>query len=59
MCSCVKLEMDGKLLMGKDVVYVCVFGVEEFGFVIVLFVVLGCIMMRVCYNDMCLVGVVI
>lgn len=39
--------------------YVCVFGVEEFGFVIVLLVVLGCIMMCVCYKDICLVGVVI
>lgn len=45
--------------MGCDVMIVMLFGVEEFGFVIVLLVVVGCIMMWVCYLDMCLVGVVI
>lgn len=46
-------------MSGCDVVVVVFFGVEEFGFVIVLLVILGCVMMRVCNLDICLVGVVI
>lgn len=59
MCDCVVVQVDGQFKIGCDVVIGVLFGVEEFGFVIVLFVVSGCIMMCVCYLDMCLVGVVI
>ncbi len=55
--SRVKLETDGKLLTGKDVAYACALGAEEFGFITAPLVVLGCIMMRVCHNDTCPVGV--
>ncbi|UXR67302.1 glutamate synthase large subunit [Staphylococcus pasteuri] len=55
--SRVKLETDGKLLTGKDVAYACALGAEEFGFATAPLVVLGCIMMRVCHNDTCPVGV--
>lgn len=55
----VVVEIDGKLMIGKDVLVVVMFGVEEFGFVMVLFVIFGCVMMCVCYLDICLVGVVI
>lgn len=55
--SRVKLETDGKLLTGKDVAYACALGAEEFGFATAPLVVLGCIMMRVCHNGTCLVGV--
>lgn len=58
-CDCVVLEIDGKFMMGCDVVMVVLFGVEEFGFVMVLLVVFGCVMMCVCYLDICFVGVVI
>lgn len=57
-CEKVVFEIDGKLMMGKDVVMVVFLGVEEFGFVMVFLIVLGCIMMCVCYLDICLVGVV-
>ena len=55
--SRVKLETDGKLLTGVDVAYACALGAEEFGFATAPLVVLGCIMMRVCHNDTCPVGV--
>ncbi|PTF20195.1 glutamate synthase large subunit [Staphylococcus devriesei] len=55
--SRVRLETDGKLLTGKDVALACALGAEEFGFATAPLVVLGCIMMRVCHNDTCPVGV--
>ncbi|WP_208590900.1 glutamate synthase large subunit [Gracilibacillus suaedae] len=51
------LETDGKLLTGKDVVMAALLGAEEFGFATAPLVVVGCIMMRVCHNDTCPVGV--
>ncbi len=55
--SRVTLETDGKLLTGRDVLYACLFGAEEFAFATAPLVVLGCIMMRVCHNDTCPVGI--
>lgn len=55
--SRVKLETDGKLPTRKDVAYACALGAEEFGFATAPLVVLGCIIMRVCHNDTCPVGV--
>ncbi|PNZ30601.1 glutamate synthase large subunit [Staphylococcus petrasii] len=55
--SRVRLETDGKLLTGKDVALACALGAEEFGFATAPLVVLGCIMMRVCHNDTCPVGI--
>ena len=55
--SRVKLETDGKLLTGKDVAYACALGAEAFAFATAPLVVLGCIMMRVCHNDTCPVGI--
>ena len=51
--SRVRLETDGKLMTGK---LACA-GAEEFGFATAPLVVLGCIMMRVCHNDTCPVGI--
>ncbi|WP_163580048.1 glutamate synthase large subunit [Gracilibacillus saliphilus] len=51
------LETDGKLLTGKDVVMAALLGAEEYGFATAPLVVVGCIMMRVCHNDTCPVGV--
>ena len=55
--SRVRLETDGKLLTGRDVALACALGAEEFGFATAPLVVLGCIMMRVCHNDTCPVGI--
>ena len=55
--SRVRLETDGKLMTGRDVALACALGAEEFGFATAPLVVLGCIMMRVCHNDTCPVGI--
>ncbi|MDR1873707.1 MAG: glutamate synthase large subunit, partial [Synergistaceae bacterium] len=53
----VRLEVDGKLLTGRDVVIAALLGAEEFGFATSVLVVLGCNMMRVCNLDTCPVGI--
>ncbi len=55
--SRVRLETDGKLLTGKDVVTAAMLGAEEFGFATAPLVTMGCVMMRVCNLDTCPVGV--
>ena len=53
----VKLQTDGQLKTGKDVVYAGLLGAEEFGFATGSLIVLGCIMMRKCHLNTCPVGV--
>lgn len=53
----VKLETDGKLLTGKDVVVAALLGAEEYGFATTPLIALGCIMMRVCDLNTCPVGI--
>lgn len=53
----VRLETDGKLMTGKDVVMAALLGAEEFGFATAPLIVLGCIMMRACHMDTCPVGI--
>ena len=55
--SHVRLETDGKLLTGKDVVIAAMLGAEEYGFATAPLVTMGCVMMRVCNLDTCPVGV--
>lgn len=45
--------------MGCDVIVGVLLGVDEFGFLIVLLIVVGCLMMCKCYLNICLVGIVI
>ncbi|MBN1952920.1 MAG: glutamate synthase large subunit [Bacteroidales bacterium] len=53
----VRLQTDGQLKTGRDVVYAGLLGAEEFGFATVGLIVLGCIMMRKCHLNTCPVGV--
>lgn len=53
----VVLETDGKLMTGRDVLIAALLGAEEFGFATAPLVTLGCVMMRVCHQDTCPVGV--
>ena len=53
----VKLETDGKLMTGRDVVIAALLGAEEYGFATTALVCLGCMMMRVCNKDTCPFGV--
>ncbi|PAC37253.1 glutamate synthase large subunit [Caldifermentibacillus hisashii] len=53
----VVLETDGKLMTGKDVVMAALLGAEEFGFATAPLISVGCVMMRVCHQDTCPVGI--
>lgn len=53
----VRLQTDGQIKTGRDVVYAGLLGAEEFGFATVGLIVLGCIMMRKCHLNTCPVGV--
>lgn len=53
----VRIQTDGQLKSGRDVIYAGLLGAEEFGFATAGLVVLGCIMMRKCHLNTCPVGV--
>lgn len=53
----VKLQTDGQLKTGMDVVLMGLLGAEEFGFSTAALITLGCIMMRKCHLNTCPVGV--
>ncbi|MGE0790557.1 MAG: glutamate synthase large subunit [Sandaracinaceae bacterium] len=53
----VRLETDGQLKTGRDVVIAALLGAEEMGFGTVSLVTMGCVMMRVCHLNTCPVGV--
>jgi len=55
--SRVRLQTDGQLKTGRDVVIAAMLGAEEFGFATTALVVLGCVMMRACHKNTCPVGV--
>ena len=55
--SRVRLETDGTLMSGRDVAIACILGAEEFGFATAPLVAMGCVMMRVCNQDTCPVGI--
>ena len=55
--SRIVVETDGQLKTGRDVVIAALLGAEEFGFATSPLVALGCIMMRVCHQNTCPVGV--
>lgn len=53
----VRLQVDGQLKTGRDVVIATLLGAEEFGFATTLLVCLGCVMMRKCHENTCPAGV--
>ncbi len=55
--SRVRLQTDGQLKTGRDVVIACLLGAEEFGFATAPLITLGCIMMRKCHLNTCPVGI--
>jgi glutamate synthase (NADPH) large chain len=55
--SRVKLQVDGQLKTGRDVVTMACLGGEEFGFSTSALIVLGCIMMRKCHMNTCPAGI--
>ena len=53
----VRLQVDGQIKTGRDVVIGALLGADEFGFATAPLVVEGCIMMRKCHLNTCPVGV--
>ena len=53
----VRLQVDGQLKTGRDVVIAALLGAEEFGFATTLLVCLGCVMIRKCHENCCPAGV--
>ncbi len=53
----IKVETDGQMKTGRDVVIAALLGAEEFGFSTAPLIVEGCIMMRKCHLNTCPVGV--
>jgi glutamate synthase (NADPH) large chain len=55
--SRIKVQTDGKLQTGRDVVIAALLGAEEFGFATMPLISMGCIMMRKCHLNTCAVGI--
>ena len=53
----VRLETDGQLKTGRDVVIAALLGAEEIAFGTAALVAMGCVMMRVCHLNTCPVGI--
>jgi glutamate synthase (NADPH/NADH) large chain len=53
----VRLQVDGQLKTGRDVVFAALLGGDEFGFATAPLVASGCIMMRKCHLNTCPVGI--
>ena len=53
----VRLQTDGQLKTGRDIVSMALLGAEEFAFGTAALIVLGCVMMRKCHANTCPVGV--
>src|SRR5690606_8015696 len=53
----VRVQADGQMKTGRDVVIAALLGADEFGFATAPLVVSGCIMMRKCHLNTCPVGV--
>ena len=53
----IRIQVDGQIKTGRDVIIGALLGAEEFGFGTTALVVMGCIMMRKCHLNTCPVGV--
>ncbi|MCH8313782.1 MAG: glutamate synthase subunit alpha, partial [Nitrospinae bacterium] len=53
----IRVQVDGQLKTGRDVVIGGILGADEFGFSTTALVAMGCIMMRKCHLNTCSVGI--
>ncbi|TKB70856.1 MAG: glutamate synthase large subunit [Nitrospira sp.] len=53
----IRVETDGQIKTGRDVVIATLLGAEEYGFATAPLIVEGCIMMRKCHLNTCPVGI--
>jgi glutamate synthase (NADPH/NADH) large chain len=55
--SRIRVQVDGQMKTGRDVIVAALLGGEEYGFSTVVLVALGCVMMRKCHTNACPVGI--
>ncbi len=55
--SRIRVQVDGQMKTGRDVVIAALLGAEEYGFATMALVALGCVMMRKCQANTCSVGI--
>src|SRR3984957_11700776 len=55
--SRIRVQTDGKLQTGRDIVVAALLGAEEFGFATTPLIAMGCVMMRKCHLNTCSVGI--
>ncbi|MDP7636512.1 MAG: glutamate synthase large subunit [Phycisphaerae bacterium] len=53
----IRLQVDGQLKTGRDVIVAAMLGAEQFGFGTAALVSLGCVLVRKCHLDTCPVGI--
>ncbi len=53
----IRVQTDGQLKTGRDVVIAGMLGADEFGFATVALVTMGCILLRKCHLNTCSVGI--
>jgi glutamate synthase domain-containing protein 2/glutamate synthase domain-containing protein 1 len=53
----IRVQVDGQIKTGRDVVIGALLGADEFGFATSALIVMGCIMMRKCHLNTCPVGI--
>ena len=53
----VKLQVDGQMKTGKDIIVAAMLGAEEFGFSTAPMIAMGCIMCRRCHSNTCPAGI--
>ncbi len=53
----IRVQVDGQLKTGRDVVMAALLGAEEFGFATSVLITIGCVMLRKCHQNTCSVGV--
>ncbi len=53
----IRVQTDGQLKTGRDVVIAGMLGADEFGFATIALVTMGCILLRKCHMNTCSVGI--
>ncbi len=53
----IRVQTDGQLKTGRDVVIAAMLGADEFGFATIGLITMGCILMRKCHLNTCSVGI--
>lgn len=53
----IRVQVDGKLMTGRDVVIAAILGAEEYGFATSALITLGCCMLRKCHLNTCTMGI--